>query len=459
MNVDLAGLEARMRHALADPSRVADGPGERQRYGADLSLHRSEPPDLVVRPQTTAEVAAVVRLAGQTGAPIVATGARTSLEGQTLPVRGGIVLDMGGMDAIASIDPADLTATVRPGVLRSQLEAALAPHGLWFPVASGADASVGGMIATNASGTTTIRYGDMRGQVRELELVLASGEIARVGTRASKSSAGYRLCDLVVGSEGTLAIVTEATVRVHPRPAAGASAVAAFPSVQAVCRAATELVAAGANLLRAELLERRTVEAVNAYCGSTLPAADLLLIDFAGSQAGIEQEIGFAREAVSRNGGASFRLEETDEGRERLWAARHQAAYAVMAQAPGKRMWTTDTCVPLSALPAAVSHARGVLGEVGLDGAIAAHAGDGNLHVLIGVDPEDPADRERVDRIGTELVRHALAAGGTCSAEHGIGLGKLDHLEREHGATLGLMRQIKDVLDPAGLLNPGKVLR
>jgi D-lactate dehydrogenase (cytochrome) len=427
-------------------------------HSDDLSYHPPHRPDVVVYAESAAEVAAVLAYANAAGVAVVPFGAGSSLEGHVIPLHGGISLDLTRMNRILELRPDDLTVTLQPGVTRLQLEAATGPHGLFFPVDPGADASLGGMAATNASGTTTVRYGGMRAHVLALEVVLADGRIVRTGTRAAKTSAGYNLTGLFVGSEGTLGVITELTLRLHPIPERLVVARAAFPSVEAVCRAAARIIGAGVPVSRCELLDATTIGALNAYSGTTFPESPYLFVELGGTDASIAGDLATTRELAEAEGAAAFESESDPTARARLWSARHNALMASLALAPGSRAMTTDVAVPVSELAAAIEHARRALDASGLRGGIAGHVGDGNFHIAFLLDPDDATSVERAEALNTRVVEDALARGGTCSGEHGIGLGKIGYLEREHGDTVPLMRGIKQLLDPNGIMNPGKVL-
>ncbi len=446
-----ADLRAELLRIVPDERRVSDGDSVLDLHGVDLSYHPAHRPDIVVFPETTEEVAAVLAWANEAGVPVVAFGAGTSLEGHVIPLHGGISLDLTRMGAILAVRPDDLTVTVQPGVTRSQLEAAAGPHGLWFPVDPGADATLGGMAATNASGTTTVRYGGMRAHVLALEVVLADGRVVRTGSRAVKTSAGYDLTDLFVGSEGTLGVITEITLRLRPIPDSIIVARAAFPSIEAGCRAAAAMIGAGVALTRCELLDAMTIAALNAYKGTTFPESPHLFLELSG-------DIETVRELAEDEGATSFDSETDPTARARMWDARHNALHASLALAPGSKAMTTDVAVPLSELAAAIEHARDALDASGLRGGIVGHAGDGNFHVAFLLDPDDADSIARAEALNARLVDDALARGGTCTGEHGIGFGKLAYLAREHGDLVPLYRGIKQLLDPNGILNPGKVV-
>lgn len=454
----MAELRDALLELVPDEHRVSDGESVLDQHAADLSYHPPHRPDVVVFPESTEEVAAVLVYADREGVPVVPFGAGTSLEGHVIPLHGGISLDLTRMSRILALRPDDLDVTVQPGVTRSQLEAAAGPHGLFFPVDPGADATLGGMAATNASGTTTVRYGGMRSHVLALEVALAGGRVVRTGTRAVKTSAGYNLTNLFVGSEGTLGVITELTLRLHPIPEFVVVARAAFPTVEAACRAAAAMIGAGVLVTRCELLDAMTIGALNAYKGTTFPESPYLFVEFGGTEAGVAGDLEAAREIAADEGASGFESESDPTARARMWDARHNALHASLALQPGSRAMTTDVAVPLSELAAAMAHARAALDASGLRGGIVGHAGDGNFHVAFLLDPDDAESIARAERLNALLVDDALARGGTCTGEHGIGFGKLDYLEREHGDLLPLMRGIKQLLDPNGIMNPGKVL-
>jgi D-lactate dehydrogenase (cytochrome) len=438
-------------HLVPDEARVSEVESVLDEHAADLSYHEPHRPDVVVFAETTAEVSAVLAYANAEGVPVVPFGAGTSLEGHVIPLHGGISLDLTRMNAIIAVRPEDLNATVQAGVTRSQLEAATGPHGLWFPVDPGADATLGGMAATNASGTTTVRYGGMRAHVLALEVVLADGRVVRTGTRAVKTSAGYNLTELFLGSEGTLGVITELTLRLRPIPDDIVVARAAFPSVEAACRAAAAIIGAGVLVTRCELLDRTTIASLNSYRGTSFPESPYLFIEASG-------DIEPVREIAEDEGATAFEAERDATARARMWDARHNALHAALALAPGSKAMTTDVAVPVSELAAAMEHARTKIDASGLLGGIVGHVGDGNFHVAFLLDPDDVESVARAAALNDALVDDALARGGTCTGEHGIGHGKLAYLAREHGDLVPLYRGIKELLDPRGILNPGKAV-
>jgi D-lactate dehydrogenase (cytochrome) len=446
-----ADLRAGLLRLVPDESRVSEVESVLDQHGADLSYHEPHRPDVVVYAQSTDEVSAVLAFANEAGVPVVPFGAGTSLEGHVIPLHGGISLDLTGMSDVVAVRPDDLTATVQAGVTRSQLEGAAGPHGLWFPVDPGADATLGGMAATNASGTTTVRYGGMRAHVLALEVVLADGRVVRTGTRAVKTSAGYNLTGLFVGSEGTLGVITELTLRLHPIPDRIVVARAAFPDVEAACRAAAAIIGAGVLVTRCELLDATTIAALNAFKGTTFPESPYLFLELSG-------DVDEVRELAEDEGASAFEAETDPTARTRMWDARHNALHASLALSPGSKAMTTDVAVPLSELAAAIEHARSALDASGLLGGIVGHVGDGNFHLAFLLDPADAESVARAEALNTALVEDALARGGTCTGEHGIGYGKLAYLAREHPDLLELYRGIKQLFDPNGIMNPGKVV-
>ena len=449
----LAGLGT-----ILPEDRVVSGGDDLERHGGGVfTYHPPVHPDAVVYPESRDEVVGVLRFANEHLIPIVPFGKGSSLEAHTLPVHGGISLDLGRMDRILEVRPDDFIARVQPGLTHGALNAALTEHGLLFPVDPGWDASLGGMAGTNASGTNAVKYGVMRDQVLGAEAVLADGTVMRTGGMAMKSSAGYDLTGLFVGSEGTLGVLTELILRLYPLPGWTVAARAVFPDIEAAGRAAVAMIRTGMRIGRVELVDARTVDAVNTYKGTDFSAAPTLFLEFSGSKASVESDVEVARETSVSEGCSSFEFEADEEAREKLWEARHDAALAISDLYPGMGMMATDVCVPISVLPGALRHARDIIESRGLDGAILGHVGDGNYHAVFPVDTGDEADQERAEAVNEEIVDYALERGGTCTGEHGIGLGKTEHLQKEHGDSLPFMREIKRIADPNGIMNPGKV--
>jgi len=438
--------------------RIVSDADELERHGGGIfTYHAPRLPDAVVCPESRDEVAEVLRFANERGVPVVPFGEGSSLEAHTIPVHGGISLDLGRMDEIVEVRPDDFVVRVQPGVTHEHLNAKLKEHGLFFPVDPGWDASLGGMAGTNASGTNAVRYGVMRDQVLDLEVVLADGTVVRTGGMAMKSSAGYHLTGLFVGSEGTLGVFTELTLRLYPVPEKVLAARAIFPGIEEAGRAAVAMIRSGMQVGRVELVDARTIEAVNAYKGTEYMVAPTLFLEFGGSEAGVQSDVATARAISSAEGCGGFEFEVDEAARERLWEARHEAGLAITSLNPDKKPMTTDVCVPISDLPDALGHARGTIAEYGFDGAILGHVGDGNYHAVFPVDIEDPDEMRKAEEVNERIVRYALERGGTCTGEHGVGSGKMGHLEEEHGDTLPFMRGIKRLADPNGVMNPGKI--
>lgn len=451
-------LEALIHAVGGDASRVSTGDSERDLHSRDLSAHEPRLPDVVVYPTSTVEVSRVLALAHEHHVAVTPFGAGSSLEGNALPVHGGISLDLTRMAKIKRIGDDDLVAIVEPGVTRSGLNAAAGTHGLWFPVDPGADATLGGMAATNAAGTTTVRYGKMRNQVLALEAVLAGGRVIRTGTAAAKTSAGYDLTALLVGSEGTLAVITELTLRLQGIPEHTVAARMSFPELESACTVAATAVAAGASVQRLELLDAATVAIVNAYQGTAYPETPCLFVETAGNRVAAIEDLDVVVSFGRELGATGVVIEDDPDARALLWKARHSVAYATTAASPGRRHKTTDTAVPVSQLAAHAAHARDLLERTRLKGGIIGHAGDGNLHVDVMFDPACEQEVAAIDEIVDLLVGDALARGGTITGEHGVGLGKRDALAREHGDLVELYTGIKQLFDPRGIMNPGKVI-
>jgi D-lactate dehydrogenase (cytochrome) len=451
-----------MRDALleliGDEARVSVSPSVLDQHGSDFTHHRPHAPDVVVFPESTDEVAAVLRYANAERIPVVPYGAGSSLEGHTIPVRGGISLDLTRMDRVVDVRPQDLLAIAEAGVTRTALNAKTQPHGLFFPVDPGADATLGGMAATNASGTTSVRYGSTRANVLALEVVLADGTVVHTGSRARKTSAGYDLTSLFIGSEGTLGVITQVTVRLHGIAELAISARITFPDLEAACRTAVAIVGGGLTAARVELLDERTLRAINAYKETSYLEAPTLFVELTGAEAAVLGDLELVQLAAEGEGALTFDSERGTDAQLALWEARHHAAFALLAAFPDKARRTSDMCVPISELPGAIRHAQELMSANGLEFTVLAHAGDGNYHVGFAFDEDDPAQRAAVQTTNDALVEYALSVGGTCSGEHGIGLGKIGYLQREHGDLLPLMQGIKRQLDPNGILNPGKVL-
>ncbi|MEW5888162.1 MAG: FAD-linked oxidase C-terminal domain-containing protein [Pseudomonadota bacterium] len=449
----LSALRARFAGRFATSEAV------RAHHGKDESAHPPALPDGVVFAHSTEEVADTVKLCRIHGVPVIAYGVGSSVEGQVLAVHGGICLDLSQMNRVLAVNQADLDARVQAGVTRKQLNQELHGTGLFFPIDPGADATLGGMAATRASGTNAVRYGTMRENVLGATVVLADGRVIKTGTRARKSSAGYDLTRLFVGSEGTLGIITELTVRLYPLPEAVSSAVCAFPDMDEAVAAVIETIQLGVPVARIELLDRFAIAAVNRHSKTSLKEAPTLFFEFHGSPASVEEQARLVQDIAGGHGGMEFQWATRPEDRSRLWQARHDAYFACLQLRPGSRSLTTDVCVPISRLAECVSATRADIEASGFTAPILGHVGDGNFHVAILVNPEDAAELERAHELNRRLVRRALDMEGTCTGEHGVGLGKQEFLPTEHGeGALDVMRAIKHALDPDNLLNPGKIL-
>ncbi|MCW5234823.1 FAD-binding oxidoreductase [Verminephrobacter eiseniae] len=430
----------------------------REQHGRDESSFRAPPPSAVVFADSTQDVADAVQLASQYAVPVIAYGAGSSLEGQLLAVQGGISIDLSRMNQVLSIDAEDLTVTVQPGITRKQLNEAIKDTGLFFPIDPGADASIGGMSATRASGTNAVRYGTMRENVLALEVVTASGQVIRTGTRAKKSSAGYDLTRLMVGSEGTLGIMTEITVRLYPLPEAVSAAVCSFPSIEAAVRTTIQTIQLGVPIARIELIDRHAVRMVNAHSKLHLREEPMLLMEFHGTPSGVKEQTETVQEIAGEFGGQAFEWASTPEERSRLWAARHNAYFAAVQSRPGCRSISTDTCVPISRLADCLLESVAEAEASGIPYSLVGHVGDGNFHFGYLLDPDNPEERLTAETLNHKLVARALSLDGTCSGEHGVGLHKMGFLLDETGAgAVDMMRAIKRALDPKNILNPGKI--
>lgn len=430
-----------------------------EQHGHDESYHATLPPDGVAFVRSTEEVAAVVRLCAAHRVPMIPFGAGTSLEGGVAALRGGIAIDLTGMNQVVRFSAEDLDITVQAGVTRKQLNDHIRNDGLFFPIDPGADATLGGMASTRASGTNAVRYGTMRENVLGLTVVLADGRVIHTGGRARKSAAGYDLTRLLVGSEGTLGIITEVTLRLHGLPEAISAAVCPFDDIRGAVDTVIATIQMGVPVARIELLDALTIKAVNAYSKLDHAEVPTLFFEFHGTEAGVVEQAGIVETLAVENGGRGFLWATRPEDRTRLWQARHDAYYASIALRPGCRGWPTDICVPISRLADCIVETHGDLAGSRLMAPLVGHVGDGNFHLTFVVDPADPQDLAEADRLNRRLVARALAMGGTCTGEHGIGSGKIAFLEAEHGEAVDVMRAIKRALDPDDLLNPGKVFR
>ncbi len=432
----------------------------------DLDQHgRSEthfpltPPDAVVWPEDPSEVAEILKICSAQGCPVVAFGAGTSLEGHTTPIRGGISLDMGRMNRLLQVHPGDMDVVVQPGLTREELNRELRATGLFFPVDPGANASLGGMASTRASGTTTVRYGTMRDNVLALQVALADGRVIRTGSRARKSSAGYDLTGLFLGAEGTLGIITELTLRLHGQPEALSAAICAFDTIDDAVQAVQQTIQMGIPMARIEFVDADTARAFNAYAGADMAEKPHLLLEFHGSDESVAQDAARFGEIAADFGASGFQSATRTEDRNALWTMRHHAYYACLGLRPGATALVTDICVPISQLARAVEETRADIASASIPGPILGHVGDGNFHAILLVKPDQPDELDEARAIAARMNECALKLGGTITGEHGIGIGKLAYMEAEHGDAWSVMGEIKRALDPAGILNPGKLVR
>jgi len=446
-----------LRSLLGDRVSTADSVREHHSHGE--SWHAPGLPDVVVFPTSTDEVSAIVKLCAQHQRPIVAFGMGSSLEGHVNAIRGGVSIDMTRMTRLVRLSTDDLDITVEAGLTRLKLDAHLKNTGLMFPIDPGADATLGGMAATRASGTTAVRYGTMKDNVLGLTAVLADSRVITTGGRARKSSTGYDLTRLFVGSEGTLGVITELTLRLYGRPESVRAAVCPFDSMAGAANTVIQTIQLGIPVARIEIIDEVQLRVVNAYSKTSYPLAPTLFFEFHGiSDAAVEDQIRAVEEITRENGGRGFKWASSLEDRNTLWQARHNAYYAAVASRPGARAWTPDVCVPISHLAECILETQADLQQSNVEAPLVGHAGDGNFHLIIMLDPDDPNELAKVTAISERLVERALKFGGTCSGEHGVGFGKLKYLAAEHGDALGVMRAIKHAIDPNNLMNPGKLI-
>ncbi|MFG6496927.1 FAD-linked oxidase C-terminal domain-containing protein [Fictibacillus sp. UD] len=427
-------------------------------HSRDESYHHPVSPDIVVYPESAEEISSILRFANEHKIPVVPYGAGSSLEGHCIPVKGGISINFQEMNEVLEIRPDDFLVRVQPGVTRTQLNLALKKYGLFFPVDPGADATIGGMAATNASGTTSVKYGIMRDQVRNLQVVLADGQIIQTGGLAAKSSAGYHLTSMFVGSEGTLGVFTEITLKAYGIPESVLAARCTFPSVQTAVEAAIAVLGSGTGIARMELVDERSIVQVNHNSDTAYTEAPTLFLEFQGNPASVTYEASLTKELLESFGGLEWVEERDSKARAKLWEARHNLAYAFKHGYPGKSMMFTDVCLPLSELSEAIVHAREKMDEIGVPGAVLGHVGDGNFHAILMYDAAIDREREKADAVNESIVAYALSKGGTCTGEHGVGIGKAKYLAKEHADTLPIMISIKKQLDPNDILNPGKII-
>jgi D-lactate dehydrogenase (cytochrome) len=446
---------AKLRNLLGD--RLSTAAAVREQHGTDLTWNVAAPPDAVAFVQSTAEVQAVVGVCRDHRVPLIPFGTGTSLEGHITAPFGGITLDLSGMNRILEVNSEDFDCRVEAGVTRKTLNVALRDKGLFFPIDPGADASIGGMTATRASGTNAVRFGTMKDNVLGLTVVMADGSVIKTGGRAKKSSAGYDLTRLMVGSEGTLGVITEVALKLHGIPESMGAGVCAFPTVEACCRTTIETIQSGIPVARIELVDAEHIKALNAYSKLSLVVAPTLFVEFHGTAAGVKEQSELFQAIAASNGGGAFDWATKEEDRLKLWQARHDAFWATQNIVPGKKdCLSTDLCVPISRLAECVEETRKDLEAHGIFGPMIGHVGDGNFHVGLYCDGNDPEDVKHVKLAYDRMVARALAMGGTCTGEHGIGRGKRGYLQLEHGGALPVMRAIKSALDPLNIMNPGK---
>jgi len=431
----------------------------REQHGRDESFHASAPPEAVAFVECNEEVAEIVRICVQHQKPIIPFGTGTSLEGHVAALQGGVCLDVSGMNQVLEVNENDLDCRVQAGVTRKQLNQHLRNSGLFFPIDPGADASLGGMTATRASGTNAVRYGTMRENVLGLTVVTADGRIIRTGTRARKSSAGYDLTRLFVGSEGTLGIITEVQLRLYGVPEAISAAVCSFETMEGAVNTTISTIQMGIPVARIELLDEVQVDAINRYADFDYALKPTLFFEFHGTEAWVKEQAEMVKEISTEEGGSDFQWSTREQEKQKLWEARHNAYYASLALRPGSKGWATDVCVPISRLADCILETRSDIEESGQVVPLVGHVGDGNFHLLFLIDPENEEEElKQYQPLNDRLVERALRMGGTCTGEHGIGSGKIKYMEAEHGDSLDLMRQIKQAFDPDNLMNPGKML-
>jgi D-lactate dehydrogenase (cytochrome) len=439
--------------------RLSTSAAVREQHGHDESYHPTHAPDAVAFARSTEEVAEIVRICAAHKRPVIPFGTGTSLEGHVAALHGGISIDVTQMNQVLEVNEADLDCRVQPGVTRKQLNDYLRDTGLFFPIDPGADASLGGMAATRASGTNAVRYGTMRENVLGLTVVLADGRVIRTGGRARKSAAGYDLTRLMVGSEGTLGVITELRLRLYGIPEAISAAVCSFETLVGAVDTVITTIQMGIPVARIELLDEVQMDAINRYSKLDYPVQPTLFLEFHGSTASAAEQAETVQAIAGDNGGGDFRWTGQTEERNRLWQARHDAAYACLALRPGAKAWATDVCVPISRLAECILETKSDIEGSALIAPLVGHVGDGNFHLVFLIDPDKPEELAEAERLNERLVLRALAMGGTCTGEHGIGCGKMDFLVAEHGEAVSVMRQVKQALDPDNIMNPGKMLR
>ncbi|MBC6442180.1 MAG: FAD-binding protein [Rhodobacteraceae bacterium] len=451
-----AAAIAGMKALLGD--RLSTSPSAITLHARDEAHYPDTPPDAVAFPKTVEEVSDVVNICARHGCPVVPWGAGTSLEGHALPIRGGVTVDTSLMRQVVHLWGEDLCCAVQPGITREELNTELRTTGLFFPIDPGANATIGGMTATNASGTMAVRYGTMKDNVMGVQVVLADGRIIRTGTRAKKSSSGYDLTRLLVGSEGTLGIITEITLRLQGQPEAISAAVCPFPDVRSVVNSVIRAVQMGLPAARMELVDAVSIKAINSCSDLSMAEVPHLFMEFHGSEAGVAEDAERMAEIVADNGGNGFKWATKAEDRTRLWHARHNAYFAMKSMKPGSVGISTDVCVPISSLARAIEDTIADVEAHGWTAPIVGHVGDGNYHTLFLFDPKNEKDRTLAMKLTHRMNERALALDGTVTGEHGIGIGKMEYMAAEHGEAVSVMAAVKRALDPEGIMNPGKVV-
>ena len=446
-----------LRQIVGD--RVTTAAAIRKQHGKDESFHACAPPDAVVFAQTTDEVSRIVMACAARDVPVIPFGTGTSLEGHVAALHGGVSIDVSQMNEILAVNAEDLTCQVQPGVRRKQLNEHLRDTGLFFPIDPGADASLGGMTATRASGTNAVRYGTMRENVMSLEVVMADGRIIRTARRSKKSSAGYDLTRLFVGSEGTLGVITEVTLKLFGIPEAISAAVCSFGDMESAVNTVILTIQSGIPIARIELLDSVQMDACNKYSDLNYPVAPTLFFEFHGTENSVAEQVEQVQSIAGELGGTDFSWARKAEDRSKLWQARHDAYYAALALRPGCKGIATDVCVPISRLAECILETQVDIRDSGLIAPIVGHVGDGNFHLVLCVDPDDADEMVRAEDLNERMVMRALAMDGTCTGEHGVGYGKIGFLEAEHGEALSVMRDLKHALDPKNIMNPGKILK
>jgi len=452
----LSIVKTKLQELLGERCSTAEA--VREQHGKDESWHEVCPPDIVCFAHSTEEVSQIVALCAEHKVPIIPFGAGTSLEGHVNAVEGGVCIDLGQMNQILTVNAEDLDCVVQPGVRRKQLNEYLRDTGLFFPIDPGADASIGGMASTRASGTNAVRYGTMRENILNLTVVLPDGKVIKTGGRAKKSAAGYDLTKLYIGSEGTLGIITEVTLRLYGIPEAIAAATVSFPDIESAVQSVILTIQSGIPVARIELLDEVQIDAINKYSGLDLPVQPSLFLEFHGSENGAKEQSELVGEICKEFGAEDFKWTTQAEDRTKLWQARHDAAYAARALRNNASMWATDVCVPISRLADCIMQTKADLDKSDLIAPIVGHVGDGNFHLAFVLDKDNPEEMEEAERLNARLIKRAQEMDGTCTGEHGVGLGKKKYLQDELGDAVDVMRVLKSALDPQNIMNPGKIV-